>query len=464
MLTDRVKRVYFLGIGGIGMSSLARFFRSRGVAVAGYDRVETPLTRALTAEGMDIHYVDDPTLIPMAFLNNPSEPETLVVYTPAVPKEHLELEFFVTNGYRIHKRSEILGLLTNAFQTVAVAGTHGKSSVTAMITQILRETEAGCTAFLGAISKSLESNLSLSDDSNLAVAEADEYDRSFLTLNPTWAVITSMDPDHLDIYGDYQHLKEGFRLFLNRVRANSDILIKHSLSLSPDPDRNLSIHTYSLDDPAADYYAQDIQPEGMGYRFDLVGPDLLVRNLQTRIPGITNVENAVAAVTISMLMGASQQVVRKGLLAFEGLVRRFDLRFNRSGVTYIDDYAHHPVEIKALIHSIRLLFPGRKITGIFQPHLFSRTRDLAIDFARELSVLDELILLDIYPAREKPIPGVTSGLIFQHITSPVKYQMSKQEFPQALSEIGPDVLLTIGAGDIDQLVGPITEYLETYVA
>ncbi|MFO7616405.1 MAG: UDP-N-acetylmuramate--L-alanine ligase [Bacteroidales bacterium] len=464
MLTNRVKRVYFLGIGGIGMSALARFFRSKGVAVAGYDRTETPLTRALADEGMDIHYEDDPRLIPMAFLNNPSEPETLIVYTPAIPKEHREQEYFLAKGYQLHKRSEILGLITNAYRTVAVAGTHGKSSVSAILTQILLETDQGCNAFLGAISKSLGSNLALSAESDLAVAEADEFDRSFLTLNPTWAVVTSIDPDHLDIYGDYQNLQEGFRSFLNRVRENSDILIKLSLSLVPDPGRNLIVHTYSLDDPRADFYARNIEQEGLGYRFELVRPGEVIHRLQTRVPGITNVENAVAAASVASLVGAGHQAIRNGLLAFEGLVRRFDLRFNRSGVTYIDDYAHHPAEIRALIQSIRMLFPGRKISGIFQPHLYTRTRDLADGFARELSELDELILLDIYPAREKPIPGVDSDLIFNQTNAPVMLKMSKQELPDALSRIDPDVLLTIGAGDIDQLVGPITEYLNRYVA
>jgi len=464
MLLDRIERVYFLGIGGIGMSSLARFFRSRGIAVAGYDRTKTPLTRALESEGIDIHYEDDPNEIPFTIQKHPAEPETLIIYTPAIPVDMLELNYFKNNGYILHKRSEILGLITRAYLALAVAGTHGKSTVTSMITQILIESGEGCTAFLGAISKSVNSNLVLSDQSKWAVVEADEFDRSFLQLSPFMACITSMDPDHLDIYGDYETLVQGFTDFINRVKPESVLLIKKGLALHPDPSHQYRVMSYSLDDRNADFYAINIRQEKLGYNFDLKTPDGTLKNFQTRIPGITNVENAIAAAALTFLAGIDAEGIRKGIYAFAGLVRRFDVRFDRDGVLYIDDYAHHPNEINALIQSIRLLFPNRKLTGIFQPHLFTRTRDFADGFAEALGKLDELILLDLYPAREKPIPGVDSQMILDRVSLKNKRLCSKDELITTLASYQPDILLTIGAGDIDQLCEPITQYLSEYVA
>ncbi len=464
MLLDRIQRVYFLGIGGIGMSSLARFFRSRGIAVAGYDRAKTPLTRALESEGINIHYEDNPDQIPFAIQRHPSEPETLIIYTPAIPKDMLELNYFIDNGYLLHKRSEILGLITRNYDSLAVAGTHGKSTVTAMIAQILIESGAGCTAFLGAISKSINSNLVLSDVSKWAVVEADEFDRSFLQLDPLMACITSMDPDHLDIYGDYPTLVQGFTDFVNRVKPKSQLLIKQGLTLQPDPERKQKVLTYSLDNKKSDYYAKNISQVELGYRFDLVTPEGTVKDLLTRIPGITNVENAIAAAALTLMAGISADGIHKGITQFAGLVRRFDVRFNKGGVVYIDDYAHHPNEINALINSIRMLFPGRKITGIFQPHLYSRTRDFAVGFAESLSKLDELILLELYPAREKPLPGVDSKMILDLVDLNAKQLCSKEDLITVLENTKPDILLTIGAGDIDQLCEPIIKYLEEHVA
>lgn len=464
MLLDRIQRVFFLGIGGIGMSSLARFFRSRGIAVAGYDRTQTPLTRALESEGINIHYEDNPEQIPFAIQKHPSEPETLIIYTPAIPKDMLELNYFIENGYLLHKRSEILGLITRAYDSLAVAGTHGKSTVTAMIAQILIESGEGCTAFLGAISKSINSNLVLSDQSRWAVVEADEFDRSFLQLNPLMACITSMDPDHLDIYGDYETLVQGFTDFVNRVKPQSELLIKKGLPLQPDSARKQKVLTYSLDGVDSDFYARNIRQVELGYRFDLETPDGTVKDFLTRIPGITNVENAIAAAALTWMAGISADGIRKGIEAFSGLVRRFDVRFNKGGVVYIDDYAHHPNEIKALISSIRLLFPDRKITGIFQPHLYSRTRDFADGFAESLGKLDELILLDLYPAREKPIPGVDSKMIFDRVELNAKRLCTKKDLVKTLESYQPEILLTIGAGDIDQLCDPIIKYLEEHVA
>jgi UDP-N-acetylmuramate--alanine ligase len=446
------------------MSSLARFFRSRGIAVAGYDRTQTPLTRALESEGIAIHYTDSPELIPFTIQTHPSEPETLIIYTPAIPKESLELNYFIENDYLLHKRSEILGLITRAYDSLAVAGTHGKSTVTAMIAQILIESGEGCTAFLGAISKSIDSNLVLSDQSRWAVVEADEFDRSFLQLNPFMACVTSMDPDHLDIYGDYETLIQGFTDFVNRVKPGSKLLIKHGLSLKPDAKRKQEVLTYSLENTDSDFYATGICQVGLGYRFDLMTPAGPVMDILTQIPGITNVENAVAASALTWMAGIGADGIRKGIAAFEGLVRRFDVRFSRSGVVYIDDYAHHPNEISALIHSVRLLYPGSRITGVFQPHLYSRTRDFADGFAESLSKLDELILLDLYPAREKPIPGVDSKMILDRVELKDKQLCSKKELIGILGAHRPEILLTIGAGDIDQLCDSITKYLEEHVA
>lgn len=464
MLLDRIQRVYFLGIGGIGMSSLARFFRSRGIAVAGYDRTKTPLTTALESEGINIHYTDDPDKIPFAVRSHPFEPETLIIFTPAIPKESLELNYFLEKEYILHKRSEILGLITRNYDSLAVAGTHGKSTVTSMIAQILIESGEGCTAFLGAISKSINSNLVLSDTSRWAVVEADEFDRSFLQLNPYMACVTSMDPDHLDIYGDYETLIQGFTDFVNRVKPQSKLLFKRGLSLRPDAKRKQEVSTYSLDNPESGFYAKNISQVELGYRFDLVTPEGEVGNILTCIPGITNVENAVAAAALTWMAGIDDDSIRRGIAAFQGLVRRFDVRFRKSGVVYIDDYAHHPNEISALISSIRLLFPDQKIAGIFQPHLYSRTRDFAAGFAESLGKLDELILLDLYPAREKPIPGVDSKMIFDLIELKDKRLCSKSELVGTLDASKLEVVLTIGAGDIDQLCEPIVKYLNDHVA
>jgi UDP-N-acetylmuramate--alanine ligase len=333
-----------------------------------------------------------------------------------------------------------------------------------MIAQILIESGEGCTAFLGAISKSINSNLVLSDQSRWAVVEADEFDRSFLKLDPLMACITSMDPDHLDIYGDYQTLVKGFTDFVNRVKPQSKLLIKKGVSLQPDPARMQKVLTYSLDGADSDYYAKNIRQVNLGYGFDLVTPDETIEGLLTKIPGITNVENAIAASALTRMAGIGADAIKRGVASFAGLVRRFDVRFNRGGVVYIDDYAHHPNEINALISSIRLLFPGRRITGVFQPHLYSRTRDFAPEFAESLGKLDELILLGLYPARENPIPGVNSEMIFDLVALKNKKICKKEDLISILESNRPEVLLTIGAGDIDQLCGSIVKYLEEHVA
>lgn len=464
MVLDRIERVYFLGIGGIGMSNLARFFRSLGKAVAGYDRTRTPLTMALESEGIAIHYEDNPDLIPFAVRKHPFEPETLIIYTPAIPKDMKELEYLNENGFVLHKRSEILGLVTRSYQGLAVAGTHGKSTVTSMIAQILIESGIGCNAFLGAISKRLKSNLALSDTSPFAVVEADEFDRSFLRLDPHMALVTSMDADHLDIYGDYETLKQGFTDFINKVHKGSVLVLKKGLPLQPDPSREIKVYTYCLHDHDSDFHAFNIRQEGLGYSFDIAIPGGIIERVVTRVPGITNVENAVAAAALATLADVDAEGVRLGIRAFEGLVRRFDVRFERSGVVYIDDYAHHPREISSLLESLRLLFPDKKILGVFQPHLYTRTRDFADGFAESLGQFDELILLDLYPAREKPIPGVDSSLIYDKISGIPKELCSKSELISRLENKDIQILVTIGAGDIDQMCEPIIKYLEEHVA
>ncbi|MCD6332134.1 MAG: UDP-N-acetylmuramate--L-alanine ligase [Bacteroidales bacterium] len=457
------RHCYFLGIGGIGMSALARYFRQNGVEVSGYDRIATPLTRRLEAEGMHIHYKDDPALIPPAFASPAQGDESLVVYTPAIPESHRERQRLIQLGYHLHKRSEILGMLSEQYRTLAVAGTHGKSTVSAMLAEIFRNSGTGCTAFLGAISKSIGSNYLYDAQAEWAVMEADEFDRSFLTLHPVQALVTSRDADHLDIYGTEEELQAAFNSFINRVTPGSVVILKKGVILTPDPVHRYRILSYALEDPDADYYAENLQIDEPGYKFDLVTPVATYRGWHTRIPGVLNVENSVAAAAMALEAGLYPGEVQKGLSVFDGLVRRLDIRFNRNNIIYMDDYAHHPNEIRALLHSVRALYPGRKITGIFQPHLFTRTRDFAAQFAAALEALDELLLLDIYPAREQPLPGITARIILDRIREIPAILVQKEQLPGILAEHTFDILLTIGAGDIDRLVEPITQYLEQHV-
>lgn len=460
---EQIKRVYFLGIGGIGMSALARYFVHLGKEVYGYDRTETALTRQLQQEGVAVHYTDDPELIPESFRNLHRIPENLVVYTPAIPGDHREKAALQDMGYNLTKRAEVLGYLSAQYRCLAVAGSHGKSTVSALLTQILIESGEGCNAFLGAISKNLNSNFVASKHSIWSVMEADEFDRSFLKLKPWQTLVTSMDRDHLDIYHDEKDLLEAFTQFLNRAATGSTLILKRGLPLHPDPVLQHRILTYSLDDPSSDYYARVTEPRGLGYLFDLVTPTGSIEDVQTLIPGWINLENAVAAGAMALEAGFAPDAVRAGLAAFKGLNRRFDVQFNRSGKVYLDDYAHHPNEIMALVQSVKKMFPGKKITGIFQPHLFTRTRDLAADFAAALEMLDELVLLDIYPAREEPIPGVSADLISQLINRIPVHRQVKEQWESWLPGLSTDVLVTIGAGNIDQLVKPITQYLEDKV-
>ena len=443
--------IYFIGIGGIGMSAIARYYKFKGLNVSGYDRTESELTRQLAAEGIGVHYTDSPELIPE------DTEKTLVVYTPAIPHDLNELVTVRQKGYKVVKRSQMLGEITRGQECLAVAGTHGKTTTSTLAAHILTQSGEGCSAFLGGISKNYGTNLLMSSN-DVVVAEADEFDRSFLQLHPAIAVITAMDADHLDIYGDLEHVQEAFRAFASQVSGS--VVKKIGLPLEQS-DTPVKLYTYSLDSPQADFYASDIRLQADGhYLFDLHHPGGVVKDVRPGALGWVNVENCVAAAAVCLLHGTPEDAVRSAAASFQGVRRRLDVHVNRPGLTYIDDYAHHPAELATAISSLKQIFPERKLTGVFQPHLYTRTRDLAIGFALALSMLDELILLDIYPAREEPIPGVTSQIIFKDVTCPVKTMMHKEDLLEYLAGRDLDVLATFGAGDIDRLVGPITEMLE----
>ncbi|MBQ7518283.1 MAG: UDP-N-acetylmuramate--L-alanine ligase [Bacteroidales bacterium] len=447
-----MKSVYFIGIGGIGMSAGARYFKAKGFAVSGYDKTPSELTEALQKEGIDVHYNDDISRIPR------DKENTLVVYTPAIPAELEELKFVMSEGYRVVKRSRMLGEIADGLHCLAVSGTHGKTTTSTLLAHIFTDSSAGCNAFLGGISKNYDTNLLLSDN-NVIVAEADEFDRSFLQLHPDYAVITAMDADHLDIYGDLSHVQEAFKAFASQVKKA--VIVKQGLDITP-ADTKAKILHYSFDDVRADFHAENLKKDSCGYfDFTLVWPGGRIDACRVGVPGWVNVENAVAASAIALSYGVSPEAVRKALLSFQGVKRRFDIQVNKPGRVYIDDYAHHPNELSAAIRAIRDMFPGRKITGIFQPHLYTRTRDFAPEFAAALSGLDQLILLDIYPAREEPIPGVTSELIFKDVTCPDKVLIAKEALMEELKKKDIDVLVSFGAGNIDRFIGPIREWMES---
>ena len=451
MTEAKLKNVYFLGIGGIGMSAIARWYKFRGYEVSGYDRTPSPLTASLEAEGIGVHYEDDPSRIPA------DKASTLVVYTPAVPAELSEMQFVLSNGYKVVKRARALGEITRDQTCLAVAGTHGKTTTSTLIAHILTESGDGCSAFLGGISKNYGTNLLMSHNPTV-VAEADEFDRSFLQLHPDIAVITAMDADHLDIYGDLEHVQEAFREFASQV--NETIILKYGLPIKGNQ-VSARIFTYHFDDPRADFHSTNLRLDDSGhYTFDLAYPGGTLKDIRCGTLGWVNVENSIAAAAACLCHGADGQKVRHAIGSFKGAMRRLDERVNRPGLVYIDDYAHHPAELSSAISSIRGIFPGRKITGIFQPHLFTRTRDFAPEFAAALSGLDKLILLDIYPAREEPIPGVSSELIFKDVTAPEKVLIRKEELMDALAKEKLDVLVTFGAGNIDRFVEPITQMLQ----
>ena len=446
----RYGKIYFIGIGGIGMSAIARFCKFKGLEVSGYDRTPSPLTAALEAEGIAVHYVDDPSRLPS------DVGDTLVVYTPAVPDSFGELAYAREKGYRVIKRSRMLGELCEGETCIAVAGTHGKTTTSTLVAHILTESGHGCSAFLGGISKNYGTNMLVSE-TRTVVAEADEFDRSFLQLHPAIAAITSMDADHLDIYGDLEHVRDAFREFASQV--SETLILKHGLPISSSV-TGARIYSYHYDNALADFHGSNFRLDAKGcYTYDLVYPGGVLRDIRVGTIGWVNVENSIAAAAICLCYGIDGQKVRHAIGSFQGAVRRLDVHVNREGVCYIDDYAHHPAELRSAISSVREVFPGRRITGIFQPHLYTRTRDFAPEFAEALSLLDKLILLDIYPAREEPIQGVSSELIFKDVRCPEKILLHKEELMDYLSKERIDVLITLGAGDIDRFINPISELL-----
>jgi UDP-N-acetylmuramate--alanine ligase len=454
---NQLKSVYFIGIGGIGMSSLARYFKALGKKVGGYDKTQTALTDELIRENMDVHFDDKGNAPDKQFLDKDS---CLVVYTPAIPKDHGELNFFLSNGFNVMKRSAVLGLITKNHFTIAVAGTHGKTTTSSMVAHILYASGINCTAFLGGIPKNYSSNLLLPKDGfneSIIVVEADEYDRSFLTLHPDIAVITSMDADHLDIYGDKNYMEESYRMFAAQVKRDGLLLSRTGLPIG---EVKATQQHYSLASKA-DYSASSIVVKGHRYYFDWHGPTNDIENLSTQMPGRHNVENVVAAIAVATRLNISPEKISRSVHSYTGVKRRFDYQVESDEFVYIDDYAHHPEELRACIMSAKELYKGKKITGIFQPHLFSRTRDFADGFGKSLSLLDELILLDIYPARELPIAGVTSKMIFDLVSIPNKTLCRKEDVLDEMKARKVEVLLTLGAGDIDQLVDPLKKFYTT---
>lgn len=452
---NRVASVYFVGAGGIGMSALIRYFLSKGKRVGGYDRTPSDLTEALRKEGADIHYTDDVALVADVFK---SPEDTLVVYTPAVPESHTELAYFRARGFEVMKRARVLGEITRSARGLCVAGTHGKTTTSSMLAHLLKSSRVDCNAFLGGILKNYESNLMLSDTSDLTVIEADEFDRSFHWLTPYMAVITSADPDHLDIYGTPEAYRESFEVFTSLIRPDGCLLLKKGVRVTPRLREGVRLYTYSATE-AADFHAENIVIRDGKITFDFVGPRVRIPEVELGVPVKVNIENGVAAMAIAWLNGVTPEEIRQGMASFAGPRRRFDFHLRTDRVALIDDYAHHPAELRQSILSVKELYAGRKVTGIFQPHLYSRTRDFADDFARSLSLLDELILLDIYPAREKPIPGVTSRIIFDKVTIPDKILCDKRELLDVIARGRYEVVLMVGAGDIDRLVEPVREIL-----
>ena len=453
-----IEGIYFAGIGGIGMSALALYFAKGGFVIAGYDRSESIITRRLAGAGCDITYDDEINNMPDLFRNTPDKSKVLIVHTPAIPVENRILSFFRENGYTLYKRSEILGAISSRTDTLAVAGTHGKTTVSTMIAHLLKQSHVDCSAFLGGISKNYDSNL-LTGEGRFTVMEADEFDRSFLRLSPLMAVVTSLDADHLDIYGDHKSMIAAYNEFCKKIR-NGGVLVMNRKIISeivvPD---GVACFTYGTD-PDSDFQYFDIKHQTDYYSFNIKTPGGIIKDLHFPFPGIINIENLTAAVAIALQCGVTEEEIRRAIVLFQGVKRRFDIRINRPGLAYIDDYAHHPEEIRACITSVREYFMGRRITGIFQPHLFSRTRDHADGFAASLDELDEIILLPVYPAREKPIEGVTSELIYTKMKSSGKRLLNMEDIPGKLNVKDLDVLVTIGAGDIDKLVSPIEEKIK----
>lgn len=450
MNIDRIKNVYLIGIGGIGMSGLARYFHHLGYLVNGYDKTETALTSELIAEGIEIIFEDSENLIPEIFIKNIDE--TLVIYTPAVPVDSNIVQAFKDSGHILHKRSEVLGFLSSNKFTIAIAGTHGKTTTSTLVAHILTDSGFDCSAFLGGISINYNSNV-LFSSSNIMVVEADEFDRSFLTLHPDIAIVTSMDADHLDIYGDHQHLIDSFKLFVSQVKEGGTRIIYKGLDLP-------ATSFYSID-KGADIYASNIRIIDGDFHFDYHHGEEIIKDIHLGIPGRHNVGNAIAAIAAARVCGVPQEAIKRALSHFKGIKRRFQYIVKNKSNVYIDDYAHHPKELEACLEAVKSIYPDRELTVLFQPHLFSRTRDFVDEFARVLSSdeISKLILLPIYPAREKPIQGVSSDWLLDKVELSNKVLFTPEDALKYINEEHPELILTVGAGDIDRLVKPIKEIL-----
>ncbi len=446
---NNIKRIYFIGIGGIGMSAIARYFNAKGVTVSGYDKTETPLTKQLVAEGIKVHYEDN-----IEFIDKAAE---LVVFTPAVPKDHQELNYCLQHNYTVVKRSDVLGAITNSSFNVCVAGTHGKTTTSTMVAHILRHSEFGGNAFLGGIASNYNSNF-WSSEKNVCVVEADEYDRSFLKLNPDIAIITAMDPDHLDIYGTAENVEQAFIDFSAKLKTGGLLISKYGLKRSSELKAADHI-SYHLDDDKADVYAANIKTDNGSYSFDLVTKTWQLNNVVLNMGGMHNIENVIAAITVAHHLHIEDEKIKAAVSSFKGVKRRFEYIVKNDEVVYIDDYAHHPDELKALLGGAKNLFPERKCTVIFQPHLFSRTKDFADAFAKTLDMADGIILLPIYPARELPVEGVTSEMILNKMENEHRSVKTKDEVLQWVAQNKSGLIITAGAGDIDTLASPIKTIL-----
>ncbi len=449
------KSVYFVGAGGIGMSALVRYCLSKGLRVAGYDRTATPLTAQLQQEGAELFFDEDAALIPDYCRNTD---DTLVVYTPAIPQEHSGLNYFINNGFEVMKRARLLGLITHSLKGLCFSGTHGKTTTSSMAAHIFKTSEVGANAFLGGILRNYDSNLILSQDSEYAVIEADEFDRSFHHLLPYIAVVTSTDPDHLDIYGTEEAYLESFAHFTSLVQPGGALILKKGIKLQARPQEGVRVYSYSKDE--GDFHAENIKIGNGSITFDFVAPDGRVDNIELGVPVVINIENAVAAMAVAWLCGVSHEAMRAAVASYLGAKRRFEFWLRTPERVMIDDYAHHPDELRASITSVKALYPHRKLSVIFQPHLYTRTRDFAPQFAEALSLADEVILLNIYPARELPIEGVTSQIIFDKILSPKKELCEREMLVERIKEYNFEVLLTVGAGDIDRLLPQICEIVK----
>ena len=442
---DHIERIYFLGIRGIGMSALARYFIAKRFKVAGYDKDQSEICISLKKDSCDIFFDDDPTMIPLSFKEKTT---TLVVYTPAIPEDNNLLRYFKDHDYLMYKRAEILGMITENLKCLAIAGTHGKTTISSLLAYILSDNLIDCSAFLGGIATDFDSNLRIGS-TDIAVVEADEFDRSFLNLSPNWALISSIDADHLDIYGTAHHFQESFHLFSDNVK-DGNIIVREGIEIP-------SKYTYALGSDTSDFSAKNIRVEGGVYYFDLVYPKGICENIISGLQGIHNVENALAAFSMAYIQGLSINGIVNSIASFSGVKRRFEYHVKTDEQIYIDDYAHHPKEIEVAIRSVRDLYPNKELTVVFQPHLFSRTRDFMNDFARVLSYADHVMLLDVYPARELPIDGVNSSVLLNKITIENKGLYDKSKFPEAI--VKSPVIMTLGAGDIDELVQPIKAFL-----